>query len=236
MRAQFLPGISKRRFGAFRTAETTWPSCSPRASTSLESGLVSMPVGISQTGTRLMLHLMKSSVPNGPLLLCQTDQQLIQLAVNHGVPIPMELMMQFASSTPEMILLPVRPVGLPPSPPPVELASPESYPSSPPDSPPKKTPARHVAEKLAAASAAADSDIPSARKPKKPKKVKGSKKAKAGATGADAAEEGDYSIDRPPQRPKRVRPAKKRAVQKELEAAEDEEMWRHTPRTTAALM
>jgi len=41
-----------------------------------------MPVGISQTGTRLMLHLMKSSVPNGPLLLCQTDQQLIQLAVN----------------------------------------------------------------------------------------------------------------------------------------------------------
>ncbi len=39
MRAQFLPGIVKRRFGAFRTAETTWRSCSPRASTSLESRL-----------------------------------------------------------------------------------------------------------------------------------------------------------------------------------------------------
>ena len=199
-----------------------------------------------------MLHLMKQNVPNGPLLLCQSDEGLISLARKHNVPVPQELMIHFSSSAADAIVLPSMPVEPPPPPPEVAVGSTST---SRTDKPAHMSASKGSASKgsasrghppadmwdPAAALSTDHDEMPSARVVAKPKKLKGRKRGKAAAApgehavGGEVGDESEYSIDKPPStrrlKPKRLR---KRPAAREPNGS-DAGGWAHTPRTAAAL-
>lgn len=183
-----------------------------------------MPYGISSIGSRLMLDMMKENVPNGPLLCCQTDQQLVELAVIHGVTVPPSLLIDYSSPghQPEMIVLPGVPIAPPP---PIEEAF----------NPIEELPG-DLSDSYAATSPDLDFDMPSARVKAKPKKAKGRKRAiKAAAAGEEDAPE--HTVDAPPST-RRTKPRKakgRRRKETDAQEADGDEGWGHTPRTAAAL-